>query len=194
MTKYILAGGYVHKAQDEGKSFYEEMVRGFSEPIKILDCIFARPKELWKETYIEDKNNIVRQLPNLKIQIELAQPETFIEQIKHTNVLYIRGGETKLLFDLLATSGDWTKELDGKTVAGTSAGADIIAKYYAVGKTGRISGEGIGLLPVKFIPHWKSDTFTEFDIDWEQILEGLKKYKEDLPIVALREGEFRVFV
>ena len=56
MTKYILVGGYIHKAQDGGKAFCEELVKGFNEnrPIKILDCMFARPRESWEEKINQD--------------------------------------------------------------------------------------------------------------------------------------------
>jgi hypothetical protein len=93
-------------------------------------------------------------------------------------------------------AGKWRliKYLDGKTVAGTSAGGDAIAKYYSVLKTSRV-GDGLGLLPIKFIPHWKSNYSDDEvrDIDWEAELNKLREYKEDLPIYTLAEGEFKVF-
>lgn len=51
MTKYILVGGYPHKATDGGKALCEELVRGFGESVRILDCLFARPREIWEESY-----------------------------------------------------------------------------------------------------------------------------------------------
>jgi hypothetical protein len=51
MTKYILAGGNIHKDSDGGQAFFEELVRGFGDkrPIKILNCLFALDEALEKE-------------------------------------------------------------------------------------------------------------------------------------------------
>jgi len=193
-TKYILAGGYIQKVADGGKAFCEELVRGIEKnPVKILDCVFARPRDSWQETLERDKTLFSTFISNF--ELELAQPDTFTEQVKNSDVIFLRGGFTKPLMELLAKDPQWMKELDGKVLAGTSAGADAIATYYAVLKTHRV-GDGLGLLPIKFIPHWKSDYADEevSDIDWDQELEKLKAYKEDLEIFTLHEGEFKVFI
>ncbi len=111
-----------------------------------------------------------------------------------SDVVYLRGGHTQQLFRLLSLDTDWISELDGKILAGTSAGAEVIASYYHVLSTNR-TGEGFGLVPIKVIPHWKSDYFddTKQDIDWKKALKELKEYKEDLPIYTLVEGQFEVF-
>jgi peptidase E len=192
MTKYILVGGYIHKAKDGGKAFCEELVRGINnKPIKILDCMFARPRDSWEEKIKED--NIFFSKFIKDFELELALPEIFAEQIKKSDVIFLRGGKTYPLLDIFNKNPNLIKELNDKVVAGTSAGGDVIAKYYGVGKTGRVNGVGLGLLPVKFIPHWKSDSSEYLNADWEGILKGLRNYKEELPIYALAEGEFKVF-
>lgn len=87
--------------------------------------------------------------------------------------------------------GPWTEHLAGKTVAGTSAGADALSKYY-YGLDSLEARDGLGLVPVKTIPHFKSD-YHGWEFDWDKAEAELKAYKEDLPLVALREGEFKVF-
>lgn len=57
--------------------------------------------------------------------------------------------------------------------------------------------DGLGILPIKFIPHYKS-SFGADDprgpIDWQKAYDQLKAYGgPDLPIVALKEGEYKVF-
>jgi peptidase E len=193
MTKYILVGGYVRKAKDGGKAFCEELVKGIDKhPVKILDCMFARPRDSWKETFDTDNEFFSKFINNF--ELELADPEIFTEQVRLSDVIFLRGGQTRPLLYTLNKNQDWIHEIEGKVLAGTSAGADVIAKYYGVGKTNRTSGEGLGLLPIKFIPHWKSETFKEFDIKWDELFDGLKNYKEDLPIYTLAEGEFKVII
>ena len=194
MTKYILVGGYVHKALDGGKAFCEELIKDINKkPIKILDCTFARKPEEWKEVMEKDKLFLSKFISDF--ELELADPVNFTEQVKHSDVMYLKGGYTSPLMELLSKDMNWIKELDGKVVVGTSAGGDAIAKYYSVLKTSRV-GDGLGLLPIKFIPHWKSDYSDEEvrDINWDTELQKLKDYKEELPIFTLAEGEFKVFI
>jgi len=194
MTKYILAGGYIHKAPDGGRAFFEELVRGFGDkgPVKILNCLFARDEDSWASKLEENREVFSKYIDNF--ELILANPEKFVEQVKAADIIFLQGGYTKPLVDKLRENGDWIKYLDGKTVAGSSAGGDAIAKYYSVLKTSRV-GDGLGLLPIKFIPHWKSDYSDDEvrDIDWEAELIKMKGYREDLPIYTLAEGEFKVF-
>lgn len=190
MIKYILIGGRIHNAEDKGKAFCEELMKGFDgESIKILDCLFAQPQDGWETKFSDDKNFFSQHLKNF--EIELALPEKFIDQIKTSDVVFFQGGAPRQLMSILGTTSGWIEELDGKTLVGSSGGADTICKYYGVGKTGNI-GEGLGLLPIKFIPHWKSDYAPGVDIDWENLLEKLKNYKEVLKLFVVRDGEFIV--
>ena len=51
----------------------------------------------------------------------------------------------------------------------------------------------MGLLPIKFIPHWKSDYYGQkANIDWDALLEKLKSYKENLEVITLTDGQFVV--
>jgi len=190
MTKYILAGGYIHKAPDYSKAFCEELVKGINNrPVKILDCMFARSRDSWEEKMKED--NILFSKFIKDFELELALPEKFTEQVKKSDVIFLRGGHTQVLFEFLNKDKSWIQELDGKVLAGTSAGAEVIAKYYYVLSTPR-TGDGFGFLPIKVIPHWRSDSDEYKNFDWDKALKELKSYKEDLPIYALAEGEFKV--
>ena len=187
MTKYILVGGYVKKAPDGGRAFFEELVSGFdsNKIIKILYCVFADPLKA-EVKFNEDKEKMSEFISNFTL--ELAEESKFLEQVKESDVVFLKGGETDLLLGALNKHADWVKYLDKKTVAGTSAGAMAIAKYSHALEQDNIM-EGLGLLPVKVIAHWQSDIY---DIDWSQALYEVKNYKEDLPVYTLAEGEFVV--
>ncbi len=191
MTKFILVGGYVHKAKDGGLSFCKEMVSGLgnNRRIKILDCMFARPKESWKNKFNEDKVYLSKFIDNF--ELELADTDKFTEQIKLSDVIFFRGGDTYMLWNILNTNGDWLKNLENKCVVGTSAGAEVISKYAYNLDTSKID-EYSGLLPIKFIPHWKSD-YNSPNINWDDAKEQLDNYKEKIEIITLSEGEFKVF-
>lgn len=191
MTKFILVGGYVQKAPDGGRAFCEELVKDFSEPIKILDCVFARLPTVWGETFAKDKDFLKTQLPGKKIELKLAEFDMFVDQINWADVVYFRGGSSEELVKSLQQCSGWEKNIQNKTVAGTSAGADALSKYY-YGLDNLEVRDGLGLVPVKMIPHFRSD-YHGWEFDWDKAEAELKAYKEDLPLVALREGEFRVF-
>ncbi len=189
-TKYILIGGYVRKTADGGKAFCEELVKGFVEPVRILDCLFAEPEEIWKEKLANDKTLFAIYLPDKKLEIQLASPNKFIEQVQWANAIYLRGGETAKLISTLKQSKGWSDVLKGKTLAGTSAGANAIAKYYySLDKL--TVGEGLGLLPIKVLIHYRSD-YNALHIDWDKAYSELRNHKENLPVLALREGEFKI--
>ena len=190
MTKYILVGGHPHKTSDGGKAFAEELVNGFSEPVKILECLFARPKENWDLAFTQDQEFFQKHLPKTRLELVRAEPDKFLEQVKWADAIYIRGGDLEIpLIDLLRQSS-FEKELEGKTLAGSSAGADAIAKYY-YGLDDLKIWEGLGLLPIKVLVHYRSD-YNAPNIDWDKVETELKGYKEQLPLVALKEGEFKV--
>ena len=192
MTKYILVGGYLRKASDGGKSFCQELVKGFdqSKSVKILDCFFALPKEDWISKIQEDQIRFSKYINNF--EIILADQEKFAEQVKQSDIIFLKGGDTELLMEILKKSGNWIKELNGKTLAGTSAGAEAISKYYYIVDYKKL-GNGFNLLPIKLIPHWHSNSEEYQNLDWSKALQELKDYKEDLPIYTLKEGEYVIF-
>ena len=137
-----------------------------------------------------DELVISQHLQGKKVEYQIAHPESFIDQLKWMNAMYIRGGETKKLIELLSQSPGWEKELEGKTVAGGSAGAIALGKYsYDLDNLGL--EEGLGLVTVKVLVHYRSN-YNAPNIDWDKAEVELKNYKEDLPLLKLAEGEFRV--
>lgn len=191
-TKYILVGGYPHKAPDGGKAFCEELVKGFNEPIKILNCLFARPIENWSKSFEQDKEFFTRHLPEKKIEIKSATFDKFIEQIIWADVVYIRGGSSERLLIELLKNADFKNKLTGKTIAGSSAGANAISKYFYEPDSLKLE-EGLGILSVKTIVHYRSN-YNSPNIDWDKAYSEFDSYKEKLPIIALAEGQFKVFV
>ncbi len=188
MTKYILGGGRTQKPADRGRAFCEELVKDIElyRPVKILDCLFAIPMSEWDQKLAEDNEMLTEFIANF--ELILADPDKFEQQVKEADVVFLRGGETDVLLDLLRKIPNWTKDLEGKTIAGSSAGAMAIAKYsHALEKNEFI--EGLGLLPVKVIAHWKTDVY---EVEWDRALKEIKEYKEDLPVYTLAEGEFVV--
>jgi len=189
MTKYILIGGYPYKAKDGGLKLCQEAIKGLSQPVNILICLFARPRETWDKQYEKYKELFIKNLLGVSLNFELAEINSFIEQIERNNVLFFSGGDTGELLSRLEKIPKWLKKLGGKIVLGSSAGADILSKYNYDLELFKCSG-GFGLAPVKTLVHYGTEKYQP-PIGWEKALEQLKNYKEDLPVWVLREGEFK---
>ena len=187
MTKFVLHGGYPVKLHDRGRAFFAELIRDFSEP-KVIECLFARPERDWEEAFAKDKDFVAQHFAGQKVDFRLAQAGTFPEQLQWADVMYFRGGNTALLLERMNDVGNWRGMLGGKTIAGSSAGAHMLAKYYYGLHSLKVE-EGLGLVAAKVIAHYKSD-FNAPHIDWGTACEELKNYKEDLPILTLAEGQF----
>ena len=190
MTKYILLGGLIRKAEDGGKAFCEELTKDIShKPVRILNCLFARDEKDWESVHEENRKFLERNISDF--EVELALPEKFVEQMKNADIIFFQGGIPEKLISQLNTFSDWKKELEQKVVAASSSGADALCKYYASGKTQTIK-EGLGILDIKFIPHWKSDYGEGLVIEWDSLLTKLQAHRESLNVLTVRDTEFVV--
>lgn len=190
MTKFILAGGYPYKAKDGGKAFYEAMIEDHKEPIKILICEFARKDKNHEELFRRGEGRIKKILHNKKLEMRMASYNNFRNEIIWADVIYLEGGNSLDLLDELIDIKDLEELLISKTLVGSSAGSNVMGKYYYGLSGGRLR-EGLNLIPVKVLVHYKSDYLGE-DFDWDEAYKKLDEFKDRLPILALREGEFKV--
>ena len=193
MTKFILIGGYPYKAKDGGKSMCQEAVDGIKNPVKILLCLYARPKDEWPELFEKNKDFFERNLPNRKLIFTTANENELVSQIKDADILNINGGDTTDLIAGLKKNPGWQNALTNKVVMGSSAGCDILSKYNYDIETFKCTRiEGSGLVPVKTIVHFESEEY-KLPISWQEAVQKLKDFKENLPIWLLREGEYKVY-
>ncbi len=194
MTKYILNSGGIRNNIEGGKNFFAEAVKGLGDSPKILICLFAYPRENWDRKFKELKEN---NLYGERIDpiFDLAFPDTFEQQIKDSDIIYIYGGDDYLLQSWFKNF-DIPKIWEGKVVATASASSNLLSKHFWTCDW-RKCMDGFGILPIKFIPHYQS-SFGSKDsrgpIDWERAYKELESYGDtSLPIYALKEGEYVVF-
>jgi hypothetical protein len=196
MKKIILSGGYYHKAYDGGKSFCDAMVQDIhSRPIKVLDCLFGRSHDTWEQKIRDDEQFFSKNIEN--VELVIASPENFIEQIEHTDILFFQGSRPEDMMSILDTIPGWEKVLDNKVIVGSSGGASLLAKYFGVGKSTSGQprlGKGLGIVPIKFISHWKSDHGIGFEADWEGLYHKISNHQKDLEVIRLADGEFKTFI
>lgn len=185
MTKYILHGGATTNKTNDNKKFFSEIIEDIKKPINILCVYFARDKEEWEKLFNEEKLNFSNVVKNKNLIFTLASDnlKRFIEQIKGSDVIFLRGGRNQLIFEMLGKIDDLKNLFQNKTIAGSSAGAYALSKYYYRNSADEIR-EGTGVLPIKTIAH-----YSEEKLDSSQ---KLKKHKEDLPVYKIPEEKFFV--
>lgn len=187
-TRIILHGGNSSKKSHKNERFFREIVDGIDkETIQILCVYFARPEGRWEDSHAVDQS-IFRALGidlGLEIETELAayDLDEFVRQINDSDVIFINGGMRGHLKDTLLKIGveRFRQMIQGKTLVGISAGANILSKYYYSMVTGGIR-EGIGLLDIKLLTHYSEESSDQ--------LTQLKIFRQDLPLVTIAEEEY----
>ncbi len=195
MTKYVLNSGGLKNNLPKAKEFFTEVFKGLGKKPKLLICLFAQPREYWEKEFAQYKKGIKDLAPEgINPILELAFPSTFEEQIKKTDVIYVSGGDDHLLMYWL-NKFNIPKIWEERVVATNSAGSNMLSKHFWTCDW-RMLMDGLGVLPIKFLAHYKSLYGVDDPrgpVNWEKGYEDLKKYGDkDLPIYALEEGHFVV--
>lgn len=197
MTKYVLQSGGIRNQPELKKQFHQELVKDQGNSPKFLLCNFAQGREYWESKFPGYSNSIREDLPGgISPTFTLAIPADFTEQCEQADIIYFHGGDDHLI-QYWMRQFDLTKLFKDKVVATNSASSNMLVKHYWTCDW-RQCGDGFGVLSVKFIPHYNS-SFGNDDprgtIDWDGAKQELKNYGDkNLPILALEEGEYRVFV
>jgi peptidase E len=201
MTKYILNSGAASKYPEKDAAFIKEILSSLKNkkgPVKVLYCFFAQPREHWEEkfqSYQENFSQLAQQAyPGIKLEFDLAFPDQFEKQVQTSNAIIIPGGDDYLL-QFWLKQFDLPKLWNGKVVAGSSAGSDALVSTFWTCDW-RKCMEGLGILPIKFIPHFNSSSYNNNPrgpVDWQAAYQELQAYGDPtLPIYAPEEGDFVV--
>ena len=183
MTKYILHGGDTFKKNDDNNNFFREMTLGLEGRIKILLNYFAREESEFNKLAKQDIKRLLRYSKNKNLEFQIATPEKFKKQLRWMNVMYMGGGRTIKLLKKLRNIKNIKRLLEGKVIAGSSAGAYALSRYY-YGNNSKILGKGLGVLNIKCYCHCKPED--------TKIIKKLIGYKEELPLILL--PNYKMFI
>ncbi len=196
MTKYVVNSGGIKNNLGLKRRFHQELIKGLGSAPKFLLCNFAQGREYWEAKFPGYCSSVLEDMPSkVTPSFILAMPADFIKQCKEADIIYFHGGDDALIQFWMAQFNVPLLFKD-KVVATNSASSNMIAAYYWTCDW-RQCGDGFGILPIKFIPHYKS-AFGADDprgpIDWDKAKQELSIYgDESLKIYALEEGKFEVF-
>lgn len=188
MTKFILHGGYAREDNASNRGFFEELSKDVPEGGTILLCYFASENSI-EERFKEISRTITEEAHGKTLHIVLATEEGFLDELRSADALYINGGDTKKLLETLKKYPAFKTMLEGKTVAGSSAGAYVLSTFFYSG-TRRGVFEGLGLLPLRVVCHFQSPKETRTT---EDSLAALEEASRTLELVVLKDYEWKVF-
>ncbi len=196
MTKYVVNSGNVDGNEIKAKKFFAEVFKDIGKEPKILLCFFAIGRQYW-ETKFEEKSELLTPFipTNTHAKFFMAMPDDFEKQCSDSDVIYIQGGDDHLVQYWLGKF-DLPKIWDGKVIATSSASSHALSKQYWTCDW-RKCNEGLGILPIKFLAHFKSEYGTSDPrgpIDWDKARKELEEFGDkSLQIYALEEGDFEIF-
>jgi cyanophycinase-like exopeptidase len=182
-TKFVLYGGFNPEEANPGNfEFSQELLKEAPENAKVLVVPFAKEVDRIIPTHerVSAELNAAKWQKN--IFIEGATEENLIQQINSADVIYFQGGSSSKLLNTLKRFPYLKQYLEGKTIGGDSGGGNVLCKFFYSPKTDTIN-EGLGILPLKIIPHFK-----------EEYRNKLDSVSPDLHTVLLPEYSYKVIM
>lgn len=194
MTHYILAGGADRRTEGYGQSLAEAVKRWVDSPMHILSCQFSKPRDEWADG-LAGWTEWFKEYFGDDTIVELADPETFLDQVERSDIVYLHGGRTQQLIDTLSPFGNIEKYLEGKVVIGSSAGTNYLSKTYFSPKQDEMNN-GTGIVPLHTIVHYGASDDGEVSLSkerWQEVAEEMKQRVGDEEVTLLPEGKFIIF-
>jgi peptidase E len=152
---YFLHGGDAREPNESNDRFFAAVLNSYSTKANILLVQFAASSEKQEEYWQLHTAQFERVKEARELSYRLAEPETFLDQISWADVIYFGGAKsgTSILLSALSHYPQLCSHFTGKTVAGESAGANVLAAYCYSRSGGVI--QGLGCVPVVFVPHYQ---------------------------------------
>src|SRR3989344_4827746 len=136
MTRFILHGGFARAGNKLNASFLREIVKDLREGATVLLVYFATEEKRWSELSQQDAAHFVAQAAGKRLNFVIASKGGFAEEVQAADAMYIRGGEVDLLMAVLKQYPDFGKLVEGKVVAGSSAGGHAPSQDYYLAHKG----------------------------------------------------------
>lgn len=182
-TKFVLHGGFNKEKGpvQENDEFFQEMLRDAPGNAKLLLVYFAEREEMVQLRIEQDKEQFDKNRGERNINFRVASEASFLEDCKWADVIYLHGGRTVKLMEILKRYQDLEQAFKGKTVAGDSAGANALGQLF-YSKNSKEIGERLKILPFKVVVHYTDGTPNP-----------LVNIQPDIETIILHEYETKVF-
>lgn len=197
MTKYILAGGEDMAYPAYASSLQRELASGSNKKLRVLSCFFSSESESWAERADSWRKWFSDNLNGLTRSYDYANEGDFLAKIEKSDLIFFHGGRTQTLIDKIAKYPELQKYLAGKIVIGSSAGANMLSRYYWSPSHQR-PGQGRGFVNQNVMVHYGARDvagIVRTEDDWLSEERRLIDFigAPDAKILHLPEGTFKVF-
>ena len=182
-TTFILHGGFTPKMAQEDDAFFGKILKSAPRNPKILLVYFAKEEDRIPKNRAEDIAQFEKNKEDKIISFETANEKNFPDQVAQADIIYFHGGKSLKILETLSKYHNLKSMFQGKVVAGDSAGANILSVCFYSQSSDRIS-EGLGILPIKLIPHYSETQKNK--------LRELKEHHLELETVVLSEYQMKV--
>ncbi len=180
-TTFILHGGFAVSARQEDDLFFQEILRNAPQNAHVLLVYFAAEANRIPVYEKSDIEQFEKKVGERVLSFEVARDELFLEQVQRADIIYLHGGRSEKLLQAFKNYPSFVNLLHGKIVGADSAGANILSSVFYSKSMG--VGEGLGIIPIKLICHFKEEMRTYLD-----------HTRLDLPTLYLSEYQFKTFV
>jgi len=188
MTKFILHGGFTRKDNEQNRAFNKEVMQDVPDGGTVLLIYFASRSEDPAADFEYQAERFKEQSTGKDLEFVLATKEGLVDEVKRADAVYLHGGSTNKLLAVLRTYPDLRPFIEGKTIAGSSAGAYAIARFGASHSANELR-EGMGWAPLRVVCHYESLELPPHP----DAVSLLTRTAEDLELVLLRDCEWKVF-
>ena len=187
MTNFILAGGNDRTTDGYGVRLAETL-KSLGVGNRILSCLFSQAPADRHARFLEMQKWFEETLEP-DVSVEEAREETFYEQLKMVDILYLHGGETLRLIDALPDFKKFAESIEGKTVIGSSAGANYLSTTFYSPSAKKIR-QGTGVAGVATVVHFGALDKLSHE-EWMSVADEVKSV-DGKSVHLLAEGQFVV--
>jgi peptidase E len=158
-TKFVLHGGFnkIKGPVQIDDHFFQEIVREVPDGAKVLLVYFAEREEKIPTVIEQDKEQFIKNAGLKKLNFKVASEATFEDDCHWADVIYLHGGKTVKIMEVLGKFRNIAGLFKNKVVGGDSAGANCLAQF-CFSKNSKEIRKGLGILPFKIVVHYEDNT------------------------------------
>ncbi len=179
-TKFILHGGFAQGKKQQNDSFFQEMLKDTPSEANVLLVYFAEADEKVQLRTGQDTEEFNTNKGSKTLHFKVSSQETFEADCAWAHVVYLHGGKTTKIMEVLNTYPNINQILSGRTIAGDSAGANTLGRLF-FSKNSKVIGKGLGIVPTKIVVHYEDGAPNP-----------LAEIEPELPTLLLHEYEMKV--
>ena|SRR3989344_3504587 len=155
MTKFVLHGGFNKEKGfvQEDDEFFKEILKSTSGDVKILLVYFAEREDIVGLRIDQDQQQFNKNKELKNLQFKVASEEAFVTDCAWADVIYLHGGRTIKLMEVLKKYQNLERVFSERIIAADSAGVNVLGQL-SYSKNSKEIRQGLKVLPYKIVVHY----------------------------------------